>query len=313
MDMPVPLKPAAGEGAPGPGKTKPLRRSRASGCAKKVVPFLPHPAAFVTHDDNVQRMVTDTAPCWPGQTRRKRLDAAMLKRLKNVLVQVSVPDEQDMAEHYRTPAEKTADLIVHVVGLTLAGVGGIVLAVLAAIHIGIGAVFATSTYALCLILMLTVSALYNQAHPGAARPLLRRMDEAAIFLMIAGSYTPFTTQRFEGGWSIGFTVLVWAVALGGVAVKLLAPRISDTFWSLVYLGFSWLALAAAKPLIDTVHPVALGLLVLGGLIYTAGVFVFISPTVKFRRAIWHGFVVTGATVHWAAVLVGVVLAPAAMG
>jgi hemolysin III len=131
--------------------------------------------------------------------------------------------------------------------------------------------------------------------------------------MIAGSYTPFTTQRFEGGWSIGFTVLVWAVALAGVAVKLLAPRISDTFWSLVYLGFSWLALAAAKPLIDTVHPVALGLLVLGGLIYTAGVFVFISPKVKFRRAIWHGFVVTGATVHWAAVLVGVVLAPAAMG
>ena len=62
-----------------------------------------------------------------------------------------------------------------------------------------------------------------------------------------------------------------------------------------------------------VRSVALGLLVLGGLIYTAGVFVFISPKVKFRRAIWHGFVVTGATVHWAAVLVGVVLAPAAMG
>jgi len=237
----------------------------------------------------------------------------MLKRLKNVLVQVAVPDDQDMEEHYRTPAEKTADLIVHVVGLTLAAVGGIVLAVLAAIYAGIGAVVATAAYALCLIIMLTVSALYNQAHPGAARPLLRRMDEAAIFLMIAGSYTPFTTQRFEGAWSIGFTVLVWAVALGGVVVKLVAPRISDTFWSLVYLGFSWLALVAAKPLMDTVHPIALGLLVLGGLIYTAGVFVFISPTVKFRRAIWHGFVVTGATVHWAAVLVGVVLAPAAIG
>ncbi len=237
----------------------------------------------------------------------------MLKRLKNVFVQVCVPDELDMAEHYRTPAEKTADLIVHVVGLTLAGVGGIVLAVLAALYAGIGAVVATAAYALCLIIMLTVSALYNQAHPGAARPLLRRMDEAAIFLMIAGSYTPFTTQRFEGSWAVGFTLLVWAIALGGVVVKLVAPRISDTFWSLVYLGFSWLALVAAKPLMDTVHPIALGLLVLGGLIYTAGVFVFISPQVKFRRAIWHGFVVTGATVHWAAVLVGVVLAPAAMG
>jgi len=238
---------------------------------------------------------------------------AMLKRLKNVFVQVCVPDEQDMMEHYRTPAEKTADLVVHVVGLTLAAVGGIVLAVLAAIYSGIGAVVATAAYALCLIAMLAVSTIYNQARPGAARPILRRMDEAAIFLMIAGSYTPFTTQRFEGSWAVGFTLLVWGVALAGVFTKLVAPRISDAFWSAVYIGFGWLAVIALKPLMDTVHPVALGLLVLGGLIYTAGVFVFISPQVKFRRAIWHGFVVTGATVHWAAVLVGVVLAPAALG
>ena len=234
----------------------------------------------------------------------------MLKRMKNVFVQVSVPDELDMAEHYRTPAEKTADLIVHVVGLTLAAVGGIVLTVLAAIYAGIGAVVATSAYALCLIAMLTASTLYNQTHPCAARPILRRIDEAAIFLMIAGSYTPFTTQRFEGLWAIGFTTLIWTLAFLGAGVKLFAPRISDKFWSGVYVVFGWLAVAALKPMVETVHPIALALLVIGGLIYTAGVFVFISPRVKFRRAIWHGFVVTGATVHWTAVLVGVVLAPA---
>jgi hemolysin III len=238
---------------------------------------------------------------------------AMLKSLKNIFVRVCVPDEQDMMEHYRSPAEQTADLVVHVVGLTLAAVGGIVLAVLAAIYAGIGAVVATAAYAVCLIAMLTVSTLYNQARPGASRPILRRMDEAAIFLMIAGSYTPFTTQRFEGAWAIGFTLLVWGIALAGVFTKLIAPRISDAFWGGVYALFGWLAVLALKPLVETVHPIALGLLVLGGLIYTAGVFVFISPQVKFRRAIWHGFVVTGATVHWAAVLVGVVLAPAAMG
>ena len=93
-------------------------------------------------------------------------------------------------------------------------------------------------------------------------------------------------------------------------MKLFAPRISDRFWSGVYVVFGWLAVAALKPMVETVHPVALALLVIGGLIYTAGVFVFISPKLRFRRAIWHGFVVTGATVHWAAVLVGVVLAPA---
>lgn len=238
---------------------------------------------------------------------------AMLKRLKKVFVQVCVPDEIDMMEHYRSPAEKTADLVVHVVGLTLAAVGGIVLAVLAALYAGIGAVAATATYAICLVAMLTVSTIYNQTRPCAARPILRRMDEAAIFLMIAGSYTPFTTQRFDGAWALGFTLLVWTIAIAGVAAKLVAPRISDAFWSAVYALFGWLAVVALKPMIEHVHPLALALLVLGGLIYTAGVFVFISPKVKFRRAIWHGFVVAGAMVHWTAVLVGVVLAPAALG
>ena len=100
-----------------------------------------------------------------------------------------------------------------------------------------------------------------------------------------------------------------SIAFSGVAVKLVAPRISDAFWSGVYVMFGWLAVLALKPMLETVHPLALALLVMGGLIYTAGVFVFISPRVKYRRAIWHGFVVAGAAVHWAAVLVGVVLAP----
>ena len=233
----------------------------------------------------------------------------MKMRLKSLFRHVCTPDELDMIDHYQTRAERLADLWVHVAGLSLASVGGVVLAVLAAIYGGPGVVFATAIYALCLIAMLATSTIYNWTNPCPARPVLRRMDEAAIFLMIAGSYTPFTTQRFEGLWSIGFTLAVWAIAFAGVAVKLVAPRISDAFWSGVYVMFGWLAVLALKPMLETVHPLALALLVLGGLIYTAGVFVFISPRVKYRRAIWHGFVVAGAAVHWAAVLVGVVLAP----
>jgi hemolysin III len=233
----------------------------------------------------------------------------MKLRLKSLFKHVCTPDELDMIDHYQTRAERLADLYVHMAGLILASIGGIVLAVLAGTYGGLGVVVATAVYAVCLIAMLATSTLYNWTNPCAARPVLRRLDEAAIFLMIAGSYTPFTTQRFEGGWSIGFTLLVWSLAFAGVAVKLVAPRISDAFWSGVYVLFGWLAVLALKPMLDTVHPIALGLLVLGGLIYTAGVFVFISPRLRFRRAIWHGFVVAGAGVHWAAVLVGVVLAP----
>ena len=235
----------------------------------------------------------------------------MLKAIKSLAAHVCTPDEMDMAEHYQTRSERLADLWVHIIGLGLAGIGGVVLATLAAVYGGFSTAFSTAIYALCLIAMLSASTVYNLTHPCAARPVLRRLDEAAIFLMIAGSYTPFTTQRFEGWWSVGFTVLVWAIALGGVAAKMVAPRLSDGFWSAIYALFGWLAVIALKPMLDTVHPVALSLLVAGGLIYTAGVFVFISPRVKFRRAIWHGFVVTGASLHWAAVLVGVVLAPAA--
>lgn len=229
--------------------------------------------------------------------------------LKSLFRHVWTPDALDMIDHYRSKAERWADLIVHVTGLSLAGVGAIVLTILSAIYAGPGAVITTAIYALCLIAMLTVSTIYNWTNPCAARPVLRRMDEAAIFLMIAGSYTPFTVERFEGMWSVGFTLTVWLIAAGGCVAKLFAPRISDAFWSGVYILFGWLAVFAMKPMIETVHPLALILLVAGGLVYTAGVFVFISPKTPFRRAIWHGFVVTGAGLHWAAVLIGVVLAP----
>lgn len=231
--------------------------------------------------------------------------------VRRLLEHIWTPDELDMIEHYRSRAERLADLWVHAVGLVLAGVGAIVLAALAAVHGGVGVVMATLVYGLCLVAMLTASTIYNLTHPCAARPVLRRLDEAAIFLAIAGSYTPFTTQRFEGAWSVGFTVLVWAIAGAGVIAKLTAPRLNDRFWSAVYILFGWIAVGALKPMVETVHPVALGLLIAGGLIYTAGVFVFISEKAPFRRAIWHGFVVAGASTHWAAVLVGVVLAPAA--
>lgn len=229
--------------------------------------------------------------------------------IRRLLKHVATPDSLDMIEHYASRAERLADLWVHAVGLGLAAAGGVVLAVLAAAYAGVGAGFAAAVYALCLTAMLTASTVYNLARPSPARPVLRRLDEAAIFLMIAGSYTPFTAVRFDGGWALGFTVLVWALALAGVTAKLLLPRLSDAVWSLVYIAFGWLALAMIRPLAQGVPLAALILLAAGGLIYTAGVLVFISPRVPFRRAIWHGFVVAGAGAHWAAVLVGVALAP----
>lgn len=216
--------------------------------------------------------------------------------------------EEYLVEHYPNRAEKLADWWIHAVGIAGAALGGAILVNMAvSVGHGGGLTLATSLYALCLIAMLGCSAAYNLSRPSAARPWLRRLDEAGIFLMIAGSYTPFTSQRFSGGWAIGMTALVWAVALAGVAGKLLLKKTPDWLWTAVYVAFGWLAVFMIRPLFVDVPTGAFVLLVVGGLIYTTGTLVFHSQ-LPFRRAIWHGFVVAAASLHYAAIFSGVVLA-----
>jgi hemolysin III len=216
--------------------------------------------------------------------------------------------EDEFAEHYANRGEKLADGLVHALGLSAAAAGGAVLIGLAVLTPGgAGLAAATGLYALCLIAMLACSTAYNLTKPTPARPILRRLDEAAIFLMIAGSYTPFTTQRLTGAWAISMTGLVWGLALAGVAGKLFASRLPDWLWTLGYVAFGWVALIALGPLIQGVPVTALVLLVAGGLIYTTGALIFHSR-LPYRRAIWHGFVVAAASAHYAAICTGVVFA-----
>jgi len=211
-------------------------------------------------------------------------------------------------EHYPNLAEKLADGLVHAVGLIAAVIGGAVLVAMAVGSGRIGMATATGLYALTLVGMLSCSAAYNLTHVSPARPFLRRLDEAAIFLMIAGCYTPFTTQRFTGAWASGMTALVWTMAIAGVSAKLLVKRLPDRLWTMLYVAFGWVAVIAIRPMVLDVPTTALVLLVAGGLIYTTGTLVFHSR-LPFRRAIWHGFVVGGATIHYAAIVTGVVLPP----
>src|ERR1700722_4373137 len=120
--------------------------------------------------------------------------------------------------HYPTPAAKCADLVVHVVGLTLALVGGVVLLLLAVKAHSITSVVGVSIYAGGLLAMLAFSTAYNFAK-ARYRPVLRRLDHAGIFLMIAGSYTPFTIHNLTGGWAWGMTAAIWSLAVFGAVSK----------------------------------------------------------------------------------------------
>lgn len=211
--------------------------------------------------------------------------------------------------HYPTRAERIADGWVHGVGISLAGIAAIVLVSLSLWRGGLSQATAILIYAACLLLMLIVSAVYNLAD-AKQRVLLRRFDHAAIFLMIAGTYTPFTTQRFEGAWAIGMTIAVWSLALVGAAGKLLLPGIGKRLWLVLYVLLGWIVVIAAGPLSDTVSLAGVILLAVGGAIYTAGVPIYAWERMPFRRAIWHGFVLAAAGVHYAAVMTSVVFAPA---
>ena len=227
---------------------------------------------------------------------------------------MSSPPLQSLAEtppglfatHYGDGAEKLADLIVHLTGLALALVGGGMLLGLAIGFGDAGGLWAAAINAAGLLTMLALSTAYNFA---AARfqPLLRRFDHAGIFLMIAGSYTPFTTQSLHGGWAWGMTAAVWGVAGFGVLSKLLMKQIDRKFSVALYLALGWLVVVALKPMIDSVAWYAMLLLVAGGVIYSTGVVFYVNKRLKFARAIWHGHVVAAAATHWAAVLLGVVL------
>lgn len=209
-------------------------------------------------------------------------------------------------DHYPTKAAWRADLVIHVIGLTFAVIGG---AILLALAFGLGPLqvgASVSIYVAGLIAMLTASTAYNFAKT-RWRPILRRLDHAGIFIMIAGSYTPFTTLRLHGAWAIGMTAAVWGLAGLGVAAKLCLPGLGRRFWIGLYLGLGWLALVAIKPMIDGLSWIALVLLAAGGLVYSTGAIFYVLKQLKFRRAIWHGHVVGASALHYVAVLVGVVL------
>lgn len=210
--------------------------------------------------------------------------------------------------HYPSRLEKLVDGWVHGVALVV-----FTLAVAAALGLaiwqgGFGMAAAILVYAVCVLAMIGCSMAYNLAENHKRKSLLRRFDHAAIFLMIAGTYTPFTTLRFDGAWSISMTTIVWALALVGAAGKLFLPDLSKKLWLVFYLAMGWLALAAIQPLAEGVPLAGLILLIVGGALYTLGVPFYVWTRLPFRRAIWHGFVMTAAAVHYAAVLTGVVFA-----
>ena len=223
------------------------------------------------------------------------------------LSELLAPDESELAEHYPNALERAADSIVHGVGLAAGAIAVGVLFVTALGRGGAPLAAAVGLYGVCLLAMLACSAVYNLTRPSPVRRVLRRLDEAAIFLMIAGSGTPFIAQLLAPGLAAYAIGLVWACALAGAIGKVCFPRISDRAWCVIYLAFGWLATLIISPAIVGLPMTVIALLAAGGLIYSGGVLIYLNHAAPFRRAIWHGMVLVGASVHFGALMIGVVL------
>ena len=200
-------------------------------------------------------------------------------------------------------AEVSADRIIHAIGVAFGLIGGALLLTFAAEIASPAGLVATILYVIGLIAMLVCSAVYNLSFASPRRELLRRMDHAAIFLMIAGTYSPFTLGRLDGAWSIWLAAIVWGGAILGAIAKLTVPRRIDRYAVVLYLALGWVVVLALEPLLASLHPAVLALIAVGGLLYTTGVVFHLWRGLRFQNAIWHALVLSAAVCHYAAVIV----------
>lgn len=201
--------------------------------------------------------------------------------------------------------EMGVDGAIHGVAITAALIGAIIL-VLFTHHRGdVEDVIAVAIYSIGLLAMFGCSAAYNLARFTRHGDWLRGLDQTAILLMIAGTYTPFTVIALHGAWSWSFTSIVWSLAITGVLLRLFWWRLFAKLSTAIYLALGWCGVVAILPLVDALRPATLILLVIGGALYTVGLVFHYWEKLPFQTAIWHLFVVAAAAVHFAAVTVSV--------
>lgn len=196
-------------------------------------------------------------------------------------------------------SELAVDAVVHIGGIGLALAGAVALIAGAAGLANARTAAAATIYALTLVAALTASALYSMWPVGQTKWQLRKYDHAAIFLLIAGTYTPFTLALGERGtWLLTF---VWSVAVVGSLLKLFYPGRYSKLAVILYLGLAWSGMMMIDALLTSLPHHIFWMLIGGGLVYTAGVPFHLWQKLRFHKAVWHAFVLTAAIIHYNAV------------
>lgn len=193
--------------------------------------------------------------------------------------------------------------VTHLLGAVAAAAGLAVLVALAAQQGDAWKVVSFSIYGATLFLLYLFSTLYHSAH-GRAKIILQKYDHLAIYLLIAGSYTPFTLVTLRGAWGWTLFGLIWGLAVFGIVVDSLHNKNARRILPMaIYIVMGWLVMIAVVPLIDALPRAGLAWLVVGGLFYTIGIlFYALDGKLRHAHGIWHLFVLAGSTSHYLAIL-----------
>lgn len=201
-------------------------------------------------------------------------------------------------------AETIADAVVHLLGIALAIGGGAALIVIAVHHANVSQVTAVAIYIAGLAAMIGFSAAYNLWPLTPVKWWLRRLDHSAIYLLIAATYTAFVLP-IGGAAADAILIVQWVAAAAGISLKIVWPGRFDRAAIALYLVMGWSGLAVIGPMAAALAPVTLLLIALGGVLYSVGVIFHVWDSLRFQNAIWHGFVLSAALCHYAAVLTSV--------
>lgn len=201
----------------------------------------------------------------------------------------------------REHREEIANAVTHGIGVLLAIGGGAVLISLLVIHAGAREIISATVFVLTLVLLYSASTLYHLARDPVRKARLKVLDHCAIFLLIAGTYTPFTVAAMRGGWGWSLFGVIWGLALFGILLKLFFTGRYRLLSTATYIGMGWLIVIAFAPLSEALTPSALAWLIAGGVLYTAGTLFYHAHRLPYSHAIWHLFVLGGSICHFSAV------------
>jgi hemolysin III len=205
--------------------------------------------------------------------------------------------------------EMRADIAAHVVGV-LCGLVGTLVLMLQASNGPLLLVLGATLYAIGLLAMLGFSAAYNLWPASPVKEMLRRLDHAAIFVMIAGTFTPFLMARVGGAAGFGLLAFAWSVAIAGVVMKLVYPRRWERVTVALYIGLGLSIVVVADQLAQVISPVSGYLLIAGSAMYILGVVFHLWERLPYQNAIWHWMVLIAAVLHYSAVFTEVAAATA---